>query len=334
MQAILDEMQAAGGVAGIIHAAAVLEDGHFSGLDDASIARVVQAKVGGAELLDRLSRDLPLRHFWCFSSISARIGNPGQAAYAAANAQTETLMQQRHKAGLPGLAVAWGAIADTGMLARNEALRKALSQQLGRLLGAEEALHSFGNWLADAPRDQSMITIAPMRWGRLAGDLPVLGGPLYAAIDTEATHSAGGPDLTALIRDGKETEARRLALEVVQSEAAQILRMASTAIDPNRPLTEMGLDSLMAMNLKLAIEERFGIEIPARALSGEPSPARLVQSLFDTIGGGSAAAQDEAVLHAHLTETVLTEDMRAEITTRRTMTEVRPARSDAMGPAK
>lgn len=334
MQGVLAEMQAAGGIAGVIHGAAVLDDALFATLDDARIARVAHAKVAGAEVLDDLTRDLDLRHFWTFSSVAARFGNPGQSAYATANAQTEALIRDRRKAGLPGLAIAWGPIADTGMLARDEALRKTLTAQLGRLLTADEGLRALGAWLADAPEDTSLITIAPMRWGRLATDLPVLSGPLFAAIDTQAARAAGSVDLGALVAAGKENEARRIALESVQAEAAQILRMAPAAIDPHRPLTEMGLDSLMAMNLKLAIEERFGLEIPARALTGEPSPARLVQSLFDTIGGGGAHAQDEAMISAHLTDTVLTDEMRAEITTRIGMAGKRAAKTDTSGPAE
>ncbi|RWR27021.1 acyltransferase domain-containing protein [Sinirhodobacter populi] len=313
MQAVLDEIAAAGGLSGFIHSAAVLDDALFATLDPARIGRVAGAKAGGAELLDRLTRDLPLRHFWCFSSVAARFGNPGQAAYAAANAETEALMRRRRDAGLPGLAIAWGPISDTGMLARDAALRATLTAQLGRLLTAEEALQTLAAWLADAPAQAATVTIAPIRWGRLAGDLPVLSGPLFAAIDTETARAAGSVDLAALVAVGKEGEARRIALEAVLTEAAQIMRTTPAAIDPQRPLTDLGLDSLMAMNLKLAIEERFGVDIPARALAGEPSPARLVQSLFDTISGGSAGAQGAVLVEAHLSETVLTDDVRAEI---------------------
>lgn len=313
MGGVLDEIAAAGGLSGVIHSAAVLDDALFATLDPARIGRVAGAKAGGAEVLDRLTRGLPLKHFWCFSSVAVRFGNPGQAAYAAANAETEALMRRRRDAGLPGLAIAWGPISDTGMLARDAALRAALTAQLGRLLTAEEALQALGAWLADAPAEAATVTIAPIRWGRLAGDLPVLSGPLFAAIDTETARAAGSVDLAALIAAGKEGEARRIALDTVLTEAAQIMRTSPDAIDPQRPLTDLGLDSLMAMNLKLAIEERFGVDIPARALAGEPSPARLVQSLFDTISGGSAGAQGAVLVEAHLSETILTEDVRAEI---------------------
>lgn len=323
MRAVLAEMQAQGGVAGIIHAAAVLDDARFEDTDADRIARVASAKLGGLSVLDRLTQDLPLRHFWVYSSVAARFGNPAQAAYAAANAQTEALMRARAAAGLPGLAIAWGPIADTGMLARNEDLRKALSTQLGGLLTAGEALDALGRWLADAPKGAATVTIAPIRWGRLAADLGVLSEPLFAGIDVETARSAGAVDLAALVAAGKEAEARRIALEAVLAEAAQILRLSPEAIDPQRPLSEHGLDSLMAMNLKLAIEERFGIEIPARSLAGEPSPGRLVQSLFDTLDSGQTAAQDGILVDAHLSETVLDAQTRARIDARLTVAAAR-----------
>ncbi len=87
-------------------------------LAPARIAAVMQPKVDGAWILHSLTRKLPIRHFVVYSSIASLIGNPGQTAYVAANAFLETLCETRRRLGLPGTAMCWGPIADTGVFAR------------------------------------------------------------------------------------------------------------------------------------------------------------------------------------------------------------------------
>ena len=105
-------------LAGIVHAAMVLDDAIVANLDEGRLIEVLRPKVAGAENLDRLSRDLSLDYFVLFSSATTVIGNPGQSAYVAANGFLEGMARRRHEAGLPALAVAWGGIADVGVLAR------------------------------------------------------------------------------------------------------------------------------------------------------------------------------------------------------------------------
>src|SRR6201999_4420543 len=98
-----------------LHAAAVLDDGLLGALDEARFARVIRPKLMGAMLLDRLTRADPIQTFLLFSSISALLGNPGQANYVAANAALEGIAKRRRAQGLPAVAVGWAPISDTGM---------------------------------------------------------------------------------------------------------------------------------------------------------------------------------------------------------------------------
>lgn len=106
-------------IKGIVHAAMVLDDALIANLDAKRIATVLRPKVDGAANLDRLTRGDRLDYFLMYSSVTTLFGNAGQAAYVAANAYLEGLAQQRRADGLPALAVRWGAIGDTGVLARN-----------------------------------------------------------------------------------------------------------------------------------------------------------------------------------------------------------------------
>ncbi len=110
-------------LAGVFHAAMVLDDALIANLDAERLKKVLAPKVTGAENLDRLTRDLPLDYFVLFSSATTAIGNPGQGSYVAANGFLEGLARQRRAARLPALAVAWGGIEDVGLLARNRLVK-------------------------------------------------------------------------------------------------------------------------------------------------------------------------------------------------------------------
>ena len=101
-----------GRLAGVTHAAVVLDDGLIAGLDAERTSVVLAPKVVGMDNLDRATSGMALDYFVAFSSVSAMLGNPGQGAYAAANGYIQGIMARRRAAGLPGLAVGWGAIAD------------------------------------------------------------------------------------------------------------------------------------------------------------------------------------------------------------------------------
>src|SRR3954454_6971145 len=88
-------------------------------------------KLGGAILLDELTRDDPLDLFVLFSSATTMLGAPGQGVYVAANHALEALARRRRAEGQPALAIAWGPIADAGYLAERPEMREALGRRLG-----------------------------------------------------------------------------------------------------------------------------------------------------------------------------------------------------------
>ncbi|MEI4474172.1 SDR family NAD(P)-dependent oxidoreductase [Frigidibacter sp. MR17.24] len=312
MAALIDRIGQGGPLAGVVHAAAVLDDGLFQQAADATLAAVLAPKVDGARLLDRLTRPLGPRHFWLYSSVSARFGNPGQAAYVAASHALEALAAARRAEGLCGLAIAWGPVADAGMVARDPALGAVLARQLGRLLTADEALAALGEVIgAGAP--PPVVTIAPVDWARLARDLPVIRGPLFAAVDLSGGRTDAAFDLSELVARRGIAVARREVTEILVAEVARIMRAAPSEIDPARPFVDMGFDSLMAMNLKMAAEERLGREVPLRGLTEDLGIGALVQQLFDALDRGGAASAAEELAERHLTGETVSHETRARI---------------------
>jgi phthiocerol/phenolphthiocerol synthesis type-I polyketide synthase C len=276
--------------AGIIHAAVAMDDALLGQLDAERFAHALRPKLRGAEALDRLTRSDPISLFVLFSSVTTTLGNPGQGNYVAANAAIEALAERRHAEGLPALAVQWGPIGDAGYLARETQVSEMLSRQLGSShLSAAEALDMLPTLLASgAP----IAGVATIRWGALKTRLPLLASPLFAEMDDQAGEEAGEIDLKALLATCSPEEAQARITGLLVEEVARIMKLAPDKVEPQRPLAELGMDSLMAVELRLAVEERFGVTVPLLALSEGATlgamAGRIVRSL--STGGEEPAA--------------------------------------------
>lgn len=315
---VVDEMADSGQeLRGVVHAAMVLDDAYLAEMNAARIDSILAPKIEGARALDAATRKLTLDHFWLYSSVAARFGNPGQAPYVAANRALEGLAIRRRAAGLPALAIAWGPLGDAGYLARNPALGEALSARLGPLMGARESLDRLWDVLAANP-ERATITIARMDWRRLKSNLPVVSEPLFELLDLQSSAvEETQTSLAELIAVLGADKARGTVLELLREETARILRVAPAEVDTLRPLTEMGFDSLMAMNLKLVAEERLGTDLPMLSMGDDHSLAGLVRALFDRFERGHEQGPSDltadAMVRGHLTESGVSEAERTRI---------------------
>ncbi len=295
---LMAEIRAAGvPLKGVIHSAMVLDDALFESLDPKRLAAVMQPKIAGADLLDRATRGIGLDHFIVYSSVTTLFGNPGQAGYVAANAYLESLMALRRNQGEAGLAIGWGPLADIGYLAREEKTREMLAKRMGgTMLTAADALRGLEMILA-AGAPEAAVTYAPMRWGMLAGELALLQTPLFQRIETARDPSGGAEgavDIRAMIEGLDDTAALNVIIDFLAAETGRILRQPPGELDPRRPLTEMGFDSLMAVDLKMAVEERVGASLPLMSLSDGVGLADLAKKLLDE-ARGKVAGEDRAI---------------------------------------
>lgn len=274
---------------GVIHSAMSLDDQLFASLDPSRIEAVMKPKIAGAALIDQASRAFDLDYFIAYSSVTTLFGNPGQAPYVAANAYLESLAAARRQAGLPGLAIGWGPIADIGYLAREEQTRDLLEKRMGGgLLTSTDALAALDTFLESGATD-SAITIAPMRWGKLGAELPLLQTPLFETVEQArdvAGDGAGAVDIRELVDGLDDAAALKVIIDLLAAETGRILRQPASELDPRRPLTEMGFDSLMAVDLKMAVEERVGANLPLMSLSDGVGLADLARKLLDETRGG------------------------------------------------
>ena len=266
---------------GVVHAAMVIDDGLIRNMTPDRLHLVLAPKVLGALHLDELTRGLPLDFFVLYSSATTLFGNPGQGNYVAANMLLEALAERRRAAGLPATCAGWGPIADAGYLSRNEQVRDALLSRMGgAALSAGEALDRLERMLAaDAPG----AGVMDLDWNALSRFLPSAGAPKFSGLARHAgKDGAGGDDMQDVRRrlDGLDTPELTQALtDLLRREIGEILRIAPEKLDPDRSLYEIGMDSLMGVELVSAVEARIGVNLPLMALSEGPTIARLVERI-------------------------------------------------------
>ncbi|MGU3328490.1 SDR family NAD(P)-dependent oxidoreductase [Methylobacterium mesophilicum] len=283
-------------LAGVLHAAAVLQDGLIANIDAAALDAVIGPKVVGAQHLDAATRDRSLDYFVMFSSATTFIGNPGQGSYVAANGFMEGLARQRRRRGLPALAVAWGAIGDVGMLARNKAVMEGLAGRVGVTpMEARRCLDLMADALESqgTSPDEAVIAIAAMHWGKARERLATMRSPSYADLGSDQQAEAGGVqaiNIGALLKGGDVDAVRKTVSDAIVEDIARILRLPKDDISRVRQLSEIGLDSLMGVELGASLQERFALDAPPAGLSSGMTVNELSESLIQAV----SAPMDEA----------------------------------------
>jgi phthiocerol/phenolphthiocerol synthesis type-I polyketide synthase C len=295
-------------LAGVIHAAMVLDDAIVANTDEPRLLKVLRPKVAGAENLDRLTRDLSLDYFVLFSSATTMIGNPGQGAYVAANGFLEGLARRRRLEGLPALAIAWGAIADAGVLQRSVTTRDAIEARAGvKGMPFRMALDLMAQALAfdGGPSGDGVIAIADMNWSVARSNLKVLISPSYnrlvSGFAADESQSRGLVDLQGLVQRLSPEDARRAIAEVVIEELARILRLPREEVSKSKHLSEIGVDSLMAVELTLALEARLGLQASLGEAAGPFNVMELAARILSSQAhGGRDSLVSESLAARHL----------------------------------
>ena len=272
---------------GLIHAAMVLDDGLIAQLNQARLARVMAPKVGGAWHLHQRSLRLDLDFFVLFSSMSELVGNAGQANYVAANSFLVALANFRRGLGLPALAVDWGRISDAGYVDRNLETAQRL-ERIGILgVPAGRATEALGRLLKADTAHVGVLRMDWQAWARAAGGhLPLrLAGLVEASVESS---DAAGQGLREVVLAAAEADRPALLVEMLREQVAGVLRSSSAGLDPDRPLSELGLDSLMAIDLLHRIENAFGVAVPTGRVASTVTVTALAGTLLELVTGTAA----------------------------------------------
>lgn len=267
MRDFLDRYEAEGWppIRGVVHAAGMGEVAPLRDLTYADLERHLRPKALGAWVLHRLFAGRELDFFVLFSSTSSLLSSPFVASYAAANAFLDSLAQARRTQGEPGLSVNWGIWAGTGLAAREAEATPGLSRGMGALPPAQ-ALRVFHRLLG---HDGGQIAVVPVdwsEWGRRYQE--VSGSSLLAALLTEGGSRRGRraaragllPSRQEMVALPPEQRLDALIAKMVLSLAATLDADPDT-IGTDRALFDLGLDSLMAVELKNEIERQLGVSL-------------------------------------------------------------------------
>jgi acyl carrier protein len=280
---------------GVVHASAVFDDGLVRNLDRGRIEAVLAPKVLGAANLHRLTKALKLDFFVLYASATTAFGNPGQASYVGANRYLEVLADARRARGLPALCVGWGPIEDAGYLARNPEIRERLESRLGgTALSAAQALDALEQLLLE---NLSGMAVLNLDRAGLSRFISATRSPKFQPLVAHAGESAREPGAAESLRrwaeQASEAEALPALAGMLKKEIADILRIDADKLDVATPLQDLGLDSLLGVELMTAIEARFGVDIPVMALAEAGTIERLVRRIHKALKRGAETAASE-----------------------------------------
>ncbi len=272
---------------GIIHGAGVLDDGVLLQQDWERFTRVLAPKVDGAWNLHKHTLNLSLDFFILFSSVAALFGPPAQANHAAANAFLDALAHYRLAAGMPGLSINWGIWDEVGAAAKRKAGERMAIQGIGTIKpqqGLQVLEQLFQN-------PSAQVGVMPINWQQWRqSQSKVVNPPLLAQLIQEEAEfqlqdeQQGKVSLTKDALLAAEPQEKRQLLEFyLHEQVARILRMPVSKLDVQQPLTNLGLDSLMAIELKNQVENNLEVLIPVTTLLEGPSIAQLAEELFQQV---------------------------------------------------
>ena len=267
---------------GVVHAAGVLADATIDRMDRAQLRRALAPKVDGAWNLHVATADDPLDHFVLFSSVAGVLGLAGQANYAAGNAFLDALAHERRGTGRPATAIAWGPWAEIG-LAASDANRgdRLAARGLGGL-GTAEALDALDRALDGDRPDVVVMRFDAARWR----DAEPAAAPFLAVLlAADPVAPTAGPALRERVGREPIGSRRRAVLEdAVCTELAAVLKVVADRIDRAQSLKAMGLDSLMALELRNRLEAETGLTLSATMAFNHPTVTALAEHLAAVLG--------------------------------------------------
>ncbi|AZS76236.1 polyketide synthase [Streptomyces lydicus] len=279
----------------VMHVAGSLDDGVIDSLDPSRMDTVLRAKVTAALNLDELTRERELSAFVLFSSTSGTISGPGLGNYAPGNAFLDALADRRRAEGLPATAVAWGHWSGDGMGegAVGDRLRRygVYDMQPELACGAlQQALDHDEAYVSvtDLGWDKFTPAFTASRPSALLRDLP----DAQRFLDTAQESDDTGSDAAKLLQHLaglSESERAGMILDVVRSYVATVLGYAGpSAVDPERAFSDLGFDSLSAVELRNGMSGITGLRLPATLVFDYPTCAVLADFLLAELSDTTA----------------------------------------------
>ncbi|HWO63012.1 MAG TPA: SDR family NAD(P)-dependent oxidoreductase [Umezawaea sp.] len=278
------------GVTAVVHTAGVLDDGVVATMTPEQVENVLRPKADAAWHLHELTKDRELTAFVVYSSVSGLIGAAGQANYAAANAFLDALAQHRRAGGLPASSLAWGLWSTgsgmTQAMGDNDVARMARA-------GVAQLSAADGMALFDAAVAHDGSPVVPMRFDpvslRAADEVPAL---LRKLVRGKAKRNRSASAATRGLAELPAADREQALVDVVRGQVAEVLGYGSPAdVELDRPFKGLGIDSLMAVELRNRLVAATGMRLPTTLVFDYPTPRELVGYLVVELVGDVAVAE-------------------------------------------
>jgi acyl transferase domain-containing protein/acyl carrier protein len=273
---------------GVVHAAGEMRDATLLTATAADARAVLAPKVAGGWNLHALTAGRALDFFVLFSSTAATLGAPGQAAYAGANAFLDALAAHRRAGGDAAVSLAWGGWARVGLAARADRGGRLEARGVGSIPPAD-GVRLFGALRGAAAAHLLVLPLDVARWrqAHAGADKQPLFAALLAAQPAAAVRSledTGGTVREALLALPAGPARRARLEEAVQRDVAAVVGARAGRMDPRDPLSVLGIDSLMALEIRNRLEAGLGVRLPATVLWRFPSLGALAAHLAGEMG--------------------------------------------------
>jgi len=283
---------------GVFHLAMVIDDAPLAALNSKRMQSVLEPKAHGAWLLHEGTKDLALDCFVLFSSISSIFGNPAQGNYGAANAFLDSLAHHRRALGLPALTLNWGVLGGEGYVARNERVAEFLARQGTTELSPGEVVSILESALQAGDSQLAAIRVDWGKWRQFFRSMqenPLL-ERILAAVEGQED---GGPksDWRARIEAAAPEDREPLIAQAVREVVGGVLRVKPDSLKDEQPLTDLGLDSLMGVEIENSLEATIGVALPPTSLMRARTIGQIASLIAGHMGarsGGAAAAAPTA----------------------------------------
>ena len=290
-------------LSGVIHAAGVVDADQLIDLSVEKLQTILRSKVRGTWLLHQACLGQPLDFFVNFSSGASLLGSPLLGAYAAANAFLDAMAYLRRGADQPALTVNWGFWDEVGMVARSQ-------REMGRGF-APQGMYSFSpdqgiaalSWLLEEEAVQTAVM--PADWPEWWQFHPrAAQSALFAnLVQLEMGHqSLGSPSVTESPTLSREkvlqtpvADRPGVIEEFISEQLSRVLRIDVDDLDVHQSLGNLGIDSLMAVELRNHVQASLGIVIPVAQLLQDPSISQLAQGILEQLEDTSSPVGEVAV---------------------------------------
>ncbi|MFB9834094.1 type I polyketide synthase [Actinoallomurus acaciae] len=264
----------------VFHTAGVVDSAPLRSLTLEQVDAVLRPKLAAARTLHEVSKDRDLSAFVLFSSIASILPNTTDGNYAAANACLDALAEVRRAQGLPATSVNWGAWSGGGMA--DDTLAAWLREAGMSLLPPDLATSALGHIL---DRDETQAVVLDVDWEKFAAftgsrPLPLIGDlPEFRA--PAGPQAPGGEAAVPVAVQWSERELLRL----VCATAAAVAGYDPEAIEADRPLREIGFDSLTGVELRNRLNKATGLRLPATLVFNHPTPQEIARHLLGRLNG-------------------------------------------------